>query len=126
MCLEKKSLIPRIALKDIVVYKALNNFDGALSTKITKNTIKLGVTYKGIFRAGIYTYYKCNPRSLISSLFNRFITSGYIHSYPYKEIVEDIWGDTIVECIIPKGTLYFIGKNGDVASRRIKYIKVID
>lgn len=63
------------------------------------------------------------------------IEEGFIHSYQKKEDAKHFQKsraynrcDTI-KCIIPKGTYYFTGKNGDCslgyASTQIKYIKVI-
>lgn len=124
MCLTKKSMIPRIALKDIVVYKILiKDSKGNLFTPIVCDHVKLGYTYKGIF--GISNDELRNQRSLISSLFSKYITSGYIHSYTDKYYAACRYTGRLVKCIIPKGTLYFIGDDFDIASRKLKYVEII-
>lgn len=124
MCLTKKSMIPRIALKDIVVYKILiNDSKGNLFTPIVCDNVKLGYTYKGMF--GISNNELRNPRNLISSLFSKYITSGYIHSHTDEFYAACRYTGHLVKCIIPKGTLYFIGNDLDIASRKLKYVEII-
>lgn len=127
MCLIKKSKIPRIALKDITVYKSVDNQYGKLYTIITEDLVELGKTYKGIFRKSEFNQDFLNPRTLLSSLFSKYVTTGYIHSYiSLKRSIAEWRYNTIVECIIPRGTLYFIGTNNEIASRKLKYVKIID
>lgn len=139
MCLEKKSSIPKIATKDIIVYKILISENNKLFTPYYKNNIKIGKTYKGIFnkynifiKHRLYTFNNSIICFLISLFFSKVIYSGYIHSYNNYDILFNFnnWlycnNYYIVKCIIPKGTLYFIGKNGDIASRKLKYVKIID
>lgn len=127
MCLTKKSMIPRIALKDIVVYKVLvGNPKVHLYTPITEDKIVIGKTYKGVFQESKTPFPppKIFPRNLITSLFSKNIESGYIHS----KIYPNLYGRenrVNVKCIIPKGTLYFIGDNFDIASRKLKYVEII-
>ncbi len=139
MCLEKKSRIPRIATKDIIVYKILIPKYHELFTPYYNDNIEIGKTYKGTFsRYSIWIKHK--PRAftnniicfLISLFFSKIISSGYIHSYNNYNIIFNtnnwFYGNyyLIVKCIIPKGTLYFIGKDGDIASRKLKYVKIIN
>lgn len=139
MCLEKKSRIPRIATKDIIVYKILISKNNKLYTPFCRNEIEIGKTYKGIFdKYNIFIKHRLRTFTnsiicfLISLFFSKFIHSGYIHFYSnYDNIPNSVKhyyvnSYRIIKCIIPKGTLYFIGKNGDIASRKIKYIKIID
>ena len=118
----KKSIIPRIALKNIIVYKILIKESNNLFfyTPITGDKIVIGKTYKGIFR-----FSKYYPKSLIKSLFSKCIASGYIHSFKDKEYHSSNYNSILVKCIIPKGTLYFIGKDDDIASRKLKYVEII-
>lgn len=130
MCLVKKSWIPRIALKDITVYKVLiigpNN---TYTTYFMGNKIIIGETYKGVFKK--YNRYD-SPKSttLIKSLFSEEIGIGYIHSYKSyytcKERITFYSLTTITKCVIPKYTLYFIGKYGDIASRKLKYLEIVE
>ena len=68
---------------------------------------------------------------LISLFYSKFITSGYIHSYSSYANIPYIFKHCyinnycIIKCIIPRGTLYFIGKDNDITSRKIKYIEII-
>lgn len=119
-------MIPRIALKDIVVYKVLEGSPKIhLCTPITKDKIVIGKTYKRVFQESIVPIPLCiinYPKDLISSFFSKHIASGYIHSCTY--LIKDVYRTT-VKCIIPKGTLYFIGDNFDIASRKLKYVEII-
>lgn len=120
MCLYKKSKIPRIAIKDIVVYKYLRSYDEELYTPVARAIVKVGKTYKGEFGINEYGV----KENFVSSLFSNSIETGYIHSlssplglYAYDYIA--------VKCIIPRGTLYFIGKHNDIASRKLKYVEIM-
>lgn len=116
--MKKKSFIPRIACRDIVVYKlvdrTLSNSTRKFITPYRKQLVELGETYKGIFKDTTFT----------DSLFSRYIYSGYIHSYAKKgDLRSNAWY-AVIKCIIPRGTLYFIGTGGEIASRKLKYVEV--
>lgn len=123
MCLFKKSFIPIIALKDIVVYKKVyKKCNGILITPITLDVIEIGKTYKGKFCSlDTFGTPSFSP-SFIKSLFSKEIDTGYIHScvHPKGAVLRKV-----IKCIIPKGTLYFIGNRGDIASRKLKYVEEI-
>lgn len=123
MCLTKKNIIPRIALKDIVVYKYLKrNEEGELCTIFTDNVVKIGGIYKGEFNYYDYSGLPSSSSNFIESLFSKVIDTGYIHSYV---ISENMFANKVcVKCIIPRGTLYFIGKDKDIASRKLKYVNI--
>lgn len=92
-------------------------------TPITEDKIVIGKMYKGIFKHVVFgSYY---PKCLIKSLFSKRIASGYIHSFTNQEEAKNMYRGVLVKCIIPKGTLYFIGKNDDIASRKLKYVEII-
>lgn len=133
MCLYKLNKIPRIALKDKFVYKLIyKDFYGFKRTIAQKEFIKLGETYKGVFKEDykFYNYFIKNKiLSFLYSLFcSKTITSGYIHSFlSYKDALNIFkftnGREILVKCIIPKGTIYFLGKHNDIASRKLKYTK---
>lgn len=129
MCLQKLKRLPRIATKDIEVYKIVyipDKFPDELWTIFRNYQVEIGKTYKG---QGL------KIKGLIKSLFTKMIKAGYIHSfseysktimvisYPYSFFKNNKTA-TIVKCIIPKGTLYFIGCNGEIASRKLKYVEL--
>lgn len=138
MCLEKKNRIPKIATKDIIVYKVLTLENNKLLTIVCKNEIEIGKTYKGIFgeynifiKHRLRTFTNNTICFLISLFYTKFIISGYIHSYDNYDSIPShfkyrLLNYYIAKCIIPKGTLYFIGKDDDIASRKLKYVKIID
>lgn len=124
MCLFKKSFIPRIALKDIVVYKKVCKwYDGTLTTPVTLDAIEIGKTYKGRFCSqNTFNHPSLSP-SFIKSLFSKGIDTGYIHSHICPKGA--MW-NTIIKCVIPRGTLYFIGEYGEIASRKLKYVEIYE
>lgn len=131
MCLYKKSYIPRIALRDITTYKVVYNYstsdEDTFYTCYIDNPIKLNQTYTGKFEQ-FHIY------GLLKSFFKENISDGFIHSYSevhtaylckYNFMCYHPYNYKIVECVIPAGTLYFIGRYNEIASRRLKYIKTI-
>ena len=123
MCLVKKSKIPRITLKNIIVYKVLRAFE--LDNKKYYETffrnfqVSLNCTYTGKFN---------RYDSFYESFKSPWINSGYIHSFNSLDRAKEISSNPdicIVKCIIPIGTLYWIGDDCDIASRKLKYKEVI-
>lgn len=127
MCLRKFKKLPRIATKDIEVYKIVytpNKFPNELWTIFRNYQVEIGKTYKG---QGL------RIKGLIKSLFTKTIKAGYIHSFSeYSKAIMVIThsffsknkANMIVKCIIPKGTLYFIGEDREIASRKLKYVEL--
>lgn len=117
MCLKiKKNQKALIAEEDIICYKLLyergiDNF----RTVVYMENIKLGKSYESLILVE-------NGRSNKVS----FVSFG-LHSYmSLEQAVKTIFSyDVIVECIIPKGSEYYIGKtdreNDSYASNKIKY-----
>lgn len=128
MCLSKKSYIPRIALRDMTVYKTIlrESSDGKYKSLFMEAPVRLNQSYTGKFK---------KFSNIFRSLFSRFVMDGFIHSYTsiscarvskmlhtYHYVLST---PVIVECLIPKGTIYFIGKRDEIASRKLKYIEII-
>lgn len=152
MCLYKLSRIPWIALRDKVVYKLVlkdNNLykivfknNNVYKTYVQESIIEIGKTYKGIFLDYSFDYtiikddkiYHIKSK-LLAFLYSLFISetlaSGYIHSFDNERNARNYIYDNyihktkIIKCIIPKGTLYFIGNGHDLASRKLKYVEEI-
>lgn len=141
MCLTKTKRLPRIAIKDIVVYKVLLEVDGNLLTPYREYPIEMGKTYIGSF-VDCYvnaphllykSYFLYKIYHYICSIFSKDITGGYIHSY-YNKLTADyssrvcrcLFPTYIVKCTIPKGSIYFIGENGyECASIKLRYDEIV-
>ena len=119
MCLVKKSWIPRIALRDKKVYKYVILHNLQYYAPYILKLIKFPID-KGRF---------VNNNNLIKSLFTKYIEDGYIHVFDNYETAKrdaqyfSSLGEKIVilTCVIPKFTIYFIGQEHDIATRKIKY-----
>ena len=123
MCLIKKSWIPRITLRNKIVYKIIEGDGKQFRTPFMLDTIEIGKTYKAI------------GTSLYDSLFKKYLRSGFIRSYYNYQVVKEqyYWfrirekspnykfEPYLVKCIIPRFTFYYIGKDKDIASKKLKY-----
>ena len=120
MCLIKKNWIPRIALRDKKVYKCVISYNLHYYAPYIRKLIKFPID-KGEF---VYN------NNLIKSLFTKYIEDGYIHVFDnYESAKNDVQyfssvGEkaVILTCVIPKFTIYFIGNDYDIATRKIKYL----
>lgn len=124
MCLVKKSIFPKLTLKNKVVYKIayFETIPDEYATPFRNCQIILNQEYKG----------KWFLSNLINSLFSSEIHDGYIHSVKDLEsaklytnrysFCEPVY---ILKAVIPRYTFYWEGKDNDIASRRIKYIDKI-
>lgn len=126
MCLLKKSIIPKITLKPKTVYKIINKtYNNEYYTHFTGDKVNLEKTYSGkFFKLDVFSF-----------LFSKYIDSGFIHSYSEKNNLEltilEYKEQTtekliLVKCEIPKFTLYYEGYGDEIASRRLKYIEVVE
>ena len=115
---------PLVAERDLFVFKAVKAYyhypidrrpSPAYCTIFRGATVKLGNIYTASF--GID-----RPLWLGGSLFT--VSKG-LHAYtmealPYLFEAEDC---TLLLAIIPKGTLYYIGKDNDIVSKRMVYVR---
>lgn len=120
MCLYKKYKFPRIALTNKKVYKGVTKkilgIGEIYITPFRGIYVKLGEVYKGIFTEG----------NITSSIFSKIIEDGYIHCYERKIFAKNDWNyDAIIECEIPKWTLYWVGMKGEIATRKLRYLKIV-
>lgn len=135
MCLLTKQILPCRARKDIVVYKVLEDmsfFDSHLQivrcfktpyqrTKVRLNDylIAEGETKTPNFHHSRYF------NELIG--YRRKIEGGYIHCYTNftraKTVRFYLDDGVVVECIIPKGTLYFKSYDGSEICAEKVYVK---
>lgn len=124
MCLRLKSAytMPRIAFKDIKCYKKIIiTSDGDLFTPFRYAKIKIGEQYRSRLRKynlGIDVEIEDGLHSVASVESARNIDHYY--SLEEKEV--------IVECIIPKFSIYYKGMFNDFisyASNKLKYIEIV-
>lgn len=121
MCLIKKHKFPKIAFRPIKVYKVLYNFNNCLYSpyfgcKVINNKIKAKyfkipeiVWEENIYGCGVHAF--STLKEVIQAKENLEIFQN-----PFMKIYE---------CIIPPFTLYWNGKEGNIASRKLKIKKEI-
>lgn len=124
MCLTTSQRWPKIAWKPITTYKvvAYQRYYPSLLTLFQAFPIKIGCTYK---------------ETLINILKNRTIGSikhvmrQGLHSckaeYQARLIAHfnKECNPIVVECVIPKFSLYWIGDNNNIVSNKLKYVKIL-
>lgn len=112
MCLIKKSWIPRITLRNKIVYKIVEGDEKQFRTPFMLDKIEIGKTYKAI---GI---------SLFDSLFRKQLKFGFIHSYYNYRVAKKQhylfrirekslnykFKPYLIECIIPRFTFITLEK----------------
>lgn len=138
MCLYTKQICPIKARKDIVCYKVFvisNTCHTCITPTVNRiipdprYTIKpflMDDSNKSICRQAIY--------SGVYGFKVTGISQGMIHAYQDVERARramerfPLWAPLeIYECIIPKGTLYFKGLDGDICSKKLLIVKrVVD
>jgi hypothetical protein len=119
--------IPRIALKNITVYKLLYvDYNGTLYGPCTNHKYTLGETLKafiGLHRLG-------------DSL--KFIVEEGLHSFVHQEGAKGyktIGNEAVFEAVIPRGSIYFRGhqyadnqdpKLSQIVSSRLRVLKPVE
>jgi hypothetical protein len=107
----------KIAIKDIIVFKVLEK-------RRWKNQYGEDTKYISPYRSYVYHlgyhYYQTGPNKF-SIWWNSF--SGYydinqgLHAWvSLKKAEEEKYDCTIIKCVIPKGSTYFLGANNDVVT----------
>lgn len=124
MCLYKAFPFPFITLKKKKVYKILCKVDDKYKTPFIGEIVDLNEEHCG----------EGNHKSLIKLIFEKTIGEGYIHCYVHyhSAFTEARWLSksfgvkvVIFESIIPKFTLYWKGRNRDIATKRILYLEKV-
>lgn len=112
---------PLVAKEDIVCYKQLSQIEENI---YVTPCIYIQVPIECIrdkvpFKAEILNKFSFIWRHVLG--FNNIVTDGFIHSHTYLP------GNSFLyytfKCIIPKGTKYFVGINGDYASEQIIFLE---
>lgn len=125
MCLIKDKVFhrhnrPLIADRDIPCYKKLQQVGkNTYITPITDTQVPIEcIQDKVPFEAQILSKFKFIWNHILG--FGRFVEDGFIHSFQEDDgyrLYE------VFKCIIPKGTKYFIGYEGEYASERIIFLE---
>jgi hypothetical protein len=123
MCLVTKRRWPKIAWKPIKVYKVI--FKSCVSnyrTLFQCSPVKIGSSYKeSIFRILEFR----------NKFGNTYQINVGLHALTCRTTAEIIakfyrtYNTVIVECEIPRFSLYWIGDNSDIVSNKLKYIKIL-
>ena len=123
MCLIKTHKIPRSCIFPKTVYKiVIKDFNEEFITPFRGYPIKIGETYTGKFNN--------NKRTLFNTINESEVEDGFIHSFKSlitAEAEATGWKTplNIVKCKIPSFTFYYEGRFDEIASRKLKYIKII-
>ena len=114
---------PLIAQEDIVCYKQLYRVhDGLYTTPYTDTTVPDECLNQNIpFKAEIVKKFRFFWNHILGM--SNIVDDGFIHTYTYSRL--QFCYDTF-ECIIPKGTKYFIGEGIDLASEKIIFLKRVN
>ena len=115
---------PLIAKEDIVCYKQLetSHFTDGYVTPCTYSVVPAECLKKKVpFKAKILNKFEFIWRHVLG--FSNIVTDGFIHTHVYVPGRSFLYYN--FQCIIPKGTKYFIGNNDDYASEQIIFLKRI-
>lgn len=113
---------PLIAKEDIICYKQLetSHFTDGYVTPCTFSVVPTECLKKKVpFKAEILNKFMFIWRHILG--FGNIVTDGFIHSHVYVPGRSFLFYN--FQCIIPKGTKYFIGTNCDYASEQIIFLK---
>lgn len=127
MCLETRQICPLRARKDIVCYKLFlsNDYHDFMKTLYIDYYIKKPTE-------GCPTTMDDTDKPLSISRFGwtRQVRAGMIHAYKTKAAADN---DPICrfkrhtyKCIIPKGTLYYVGVYGDICAKKMLVIEEVN
>lgn len=129
MCLTTNQKWPKIAWKPITTYKVVYGWEDPYRTIFQKAKIQIGKTY----RESVYNILK--NRRYLAYLDNEekyYEFHEGLHSVTKQDIARDIanyfdvlYPIEIIECIIPRFSLYWIGDDNDIVSNKLKYVKIL-
>ena len=129
MCLQTNQKWPKIAWKPITTYKVVYGYKNPYKTMYQREKIQIGQTYKESVDDILKSRYSFMDIVEDKKFYN--FNQG-LHSCTKKDIAKDIaeyfdvlYPTNIVECTIPRFSLYWIGNNGDIVSNKLKYVKIL-
>ena len=119
-----KTPIKRIATDNITCYKVFSKLDIKWRIEKTSDSLEKKMKeVKSLYKDYIYIPYETNPKVNIICRFDNdltcdwFINEGY-HSYKYINSINKRYFCTL-ECIIPKGSIYYINSDNCIVSSDI-------
>lgn len=114
---------PLIAKEDIVCYKQVCRLkDGTYITPYIKTIIPTEcIENKVPFKAKIDKKFRFFCYHVLGTTL--IVSDGFIHVCKHPQYQ---FGQMTFECIIPKGTKYFIGSLGDLAAREIIFLERVN
>ena len=129
MCLTTNQKWPKIAWKPITVYKVVYGYRDFYKTMYQKANIHIGKTY----RESVHNILKNQQYSLnIDECKKYYDFHEGLHSVTEKDAAKSIaeyfqvlYPTEIVECIIPRFSLYWVGNDSDIVSNKLKYVKIL-
>lgn len=111
---------PLVAKEDIICYKKLLQIGKNYETPCTYTQIPIEcIRDKVPFKAEILSKFKFIWKHVLG--FSNSVEDGFIHAFQRDNGFRG--GYTTFECIIPKGTEYFIGRGGHIASKEIIFLE---
>ena len=122
MCLLTKQRWPKIAWRPITTYKVVYSPDRLqpFLTLFQCSPIRIGRTYKETLRNIFENRKKLSTNYEMSfglhSHIEEYLSRGIANCYRY-------YGAMVVECVIPRFSLYWIGSDNDIVSNKLKYVK---
>lgn len=110
----------KIAVCDIVCYKALFNFAGEYYTPVKWKKVKNAVlTGRRLFRGGLFRQKHTNEGVTV-------IEGGYIHVFRNQWCRFLYKTCACFKCVIPKGTEYWVNfDTGELAARKIRFVEQV-
>jgi hypothetical protein len=121
------------AKEDIVCYKLLDRdrFYNPIYAAYVKGITEYRTPFRGIpIKDKVIEGKKCFRAKGCAAFGSGVITEGAIHACATEEKAWDYYkygsmGNSIFKCIIPKGTRYAVGIDGDICAKKIKFIEKI-
>lgn len=129
MCLTTKQKWPKIAWKPITTYKVVYGCGDFYRTIYQRAKIQIGKTY----RESVSNILQHRQHSIWINDGKRYYDfyEG-LHSVTEKDRAKAIaeyynvlYLTEVVECKIPRFSLYWIGDDSDIVSNKLKYVKIL-
>lgn len=119
MCLIKKYKYPCFTIFPKTVYKRLDEENCMFVTPYRNNLVRMGETHIAE---------PCNKDIIKQAIHKKSLDEGFIHCYKNYKFA-NIYKypcEYIAKCKIPAFTFYFIGIGGELVTRKLKYIKIME